>query len=164
MLRMSKLADYATVVLALMAQAPERVRSAPEIASAAGLELPTVSKILKSLVRTGLLRSQRGPKGGYKLAQRPDAVSVADIIDAIEGYPMGLTECSSVLGLCAKESSCSVRTNWQWISREIRHNLERITLADLAHPLPPASAADPSILHNSSTTIPITREVSMLRR
>lgn len=163
MLRISKLADYATVVLALMAQTPDQVRTAPELASAAGIELPTVSKILKSLVRAGMLRSQRGPKGGYKLAQQPGAVSIADVIDAIEGYPMGLTECSSILGLCARESSCTVRTNWQWISRGIRHNLERITLADLAHPYPPASAVDPSL--SPGANIPVTAsEVALLRR
>lgn len=136
MLRMSKLADYATVVMTLMAQAPDRARNAPEIAASVGLELPTVSKILKSLVRTGLLQSQRGPKGGYKLAQQPGAISIADIIDAIEGYPMGLTECSSILGLCARESSCTVRTNWQRISQEIRHTLEKVSLADMAQPMP----------------------------
>ena len=135
MLRISKLADYATVVMTLMAQAPTQVRNAPEIAAAVGLELPTVSKILKSLVRTGLLLSQRGPKGGYKLVRQPEAISVADIIDAIEGYPMGLTECSSIIGLCSRESSCAVRTNWQRISREIRLNLERISLAELAQPV-----------------------------
>lgn len=159
MLRMNKLADYATEVLALMAQTPERPRQAAEIAANVGLEPPTVSKILKRLVRAGILRSQRGPKGGYQLAQQPEVVTVADIIDAIEGYPMGLTECSSILGLCARESSCSVRTNWQWISREIRHNLARITLADLAHPVPSAFAADPP-----NTAIPTLREVGMLRR
>lgn len=160
MLRMSKLADYATEVLALMAQTPARARTAAEIATALRLELPTVSKILKRLVRAGMLRSQRGPKGGYQLAQQPEAVTVADIIDAIEGYPMGLTECSSILGLCARESSCSVRTNWQRISREIRHNLARITLADLAHPAPSAFTADPP----PSRTITTIREVELVRR
>lgn len=164
MLRISKLTDYATIMLASMAQAPQQVWTSSEIAAAVGLELPTVSKILKSLVRAGMLRSQRGPRGGYQLAQQPEAMTIADVIDAIEGYPMGMTECSSILGLCARESSCSVRTNWQWISREIRRNLERVTLADLAHPFPPSSAADPSNLQDAGTTIPITREVSVLRR
>ncbi|HEY3328147.1 MAG TPA: SUF system Fe-S cluster assembly regulator [Novimethylophilus sp.] len=159
MLRMSKLADYATVVMTLMAQVPEQVRNAPEIAAAVGLELPTVSKILKSLVRTGLLLSQRGPKGGYKLARQPEAIPIADIIDAIEGYPMGLTECSSIIGLCSRESSCAVRTNWQRISREIRLSLERITLAELAQP----QATQPAVhvdIENRSTNMK-QREASM---
>lgn len=169
MLRMSKLADYGTVVMAYMAQASDmaqacgQVRNAPEIAAAVGLELPTVSKILKSLVRTRLLLSQRGPKGGYRLARQPEAISVADIIDAIEGYPMGLTECSSIIGLCSRESSCAVRANWQRISREIRLNLERITLAELAHPLPletqSVAVQAISVEHRPVTTK--LREVSM---
>ncbi len=131
---MSKLADYAALVMTSMAQTPDRVCTTPEIAAASGLELPTVSKILKSLVRAGLLQSQRGPKGGYRLARQPDAISIAEIIDAIEGHPLGLTECSSALGLCSREASCAVRTNWQRISLEIRHTLEHISLAELARP------------------------------
>jgi FeS assembly SUF system regulator len=138
MLRMSKLSDYGTVVMAYIAQRPGRVLSTQEISTSVGLELPTVSKLLKSLVRTNLLLSQRGPKGGYRLARDPETISAADIIDSIEGYPMGLTECSSVPGLCSRESSCSVRTNWQRISLTIREILQRVTLADLARPLPPA--------------------------
>ena len=136
MLRMSKLADYGTVVMTYLAQEPERVQSALEISSAVGLELPTVSKLLKMLSHGKLLVSQRGSKGGYMLARNPRGISLAEIIDAIEGYPMGLTECSSVHGLCTRESSCSVRTNWQRISQVIRDTLRQVTLADLARPLP----------------------------
>jgi FeS assembly SUF system regulator len=131
MLRVSRLADYATVVMAFLAQSPGGSRTAPDIAAATGLENPTVSKILKRLVRTGLLQSQRGPKGGYQLAQQPVAISLADIIEAMDDHPMGLTRCSQFLGLCANESSCSVRTNWQRISREIYRQLSAVTLADL---------------------------------
>jgi FeS assembly SUF system regulator len=134
LLRVSKLADYAALVMTSLAQSPDRTCTTPGIAAAAGLELPTVSKILKRLVRAGLLQSQRGPKGGYRLARQPDAISIAEIIDAIGGYPMGLTECSSISGLCPREASCAVRTNWQRISLEIRRSLERVSLADLARP------------------------------
>lgn len=134
MLRMSKLADYGTVVMTYMAQQPACVRSAPEIAMAVGLELPTVSKILKSLVRANLLLSQRGTKGGYMLAHEPGAISVADIIDSIEGYPMGLTECSSIPGLCTRETTCHVRTSWQRISQAIHLSLQQVTLEQLARP------------------------------
>lgn len=136
MLRMSKLADYGTVVMTYLAQEPQRVCSATEIAGAVGLELPTVSKLLKLLLHAGLLISHRGSKGGYGLAHDPRGIAVADIIDAIEGYPMGFTECSSVPGLCTRELSCSVRANWQRISRSIREILEQVTLAELAQPLP----------------------------
>lgn len=136
MLRMSKLADYGTVVMAFMAQEPDRVRSAPEISLATGLELPTVSKILKHLLRAHLLLSQRGARGGYRLSVEPDGISVAEIIDAIEGYPMGLTECSSAPGLCTHESTCAVRSNWQRVSRIMRAMLEQMSLAELANPPP----------------------------
>lgn len=136
MLRMSKLADYGTVVMAFMAQEPNRVRSATEISSATGLELPTVSKILKHLLRAHLLLSQRGAHGGYRLSVEPDGISVAEIIDAIEGYPMGLTECSSAPGLCAHEPTCAVRSNWQRVSRIMRAMLEQMSLAELANPPP----------------------------
>jgi len=136
MLRMSKLADYGTLVMTYMAQEPQQVRSALEISSAVGLELPTVSKLLKSLLRANLLLSQRGAKGGYMLARQPGRISLVEIIDAIEGYLMGLTECGSIAGLCTRESACSVRANWQRISQMIRSALEQMTLLELARPLP----------------------------
>lgn len=135
---MSRLADYGTVVMTFLAREPERVCSALEISTAVGLELPTVSKILKTLLRANLLLSRRGAGGGYMLAMAPDKISVAGIIDAIEGYPMGLTECSSVPGLCARESACAVRGNWQRVSRIVRATLEQVTLAELARPVPQA--------------------------
>lgn len=139
MLRMSKLADYGTVVMSHMAREPEKVCSAMEISLAVGLELPTVSKILKSLLRAELVLSQRGVRGGYRLAAPPDGISVARIVDAIEGYPMGLTECSSIPGLCSRESACAVRNNWQRVSNIVRTTLENLTLADLAGPPPQAA-------------------------
>jgi FeS assembly SUF system regulator len=138
MLRMSKLADYGTVVMTYVAQKPGRMPNAGEIALAVGLEQPTVSKLLKLLTNAGLLVSRRGAAGGYGLSRPPQKISVADIIDAIEGTPMGLTECSSMPGLCTRELSCSVRGNWQRISQSIRDILEKVSLAELAMPVPQA--------------------------
>lgn len=135
MLRMGKLADYATVIMTYMACKSGLVLSAQEVALAIGLELPTVSKILKILAQGKLLRSQRGSRGGYTLARTPEEISVAEIIDIMEGYPMGLTECSSVPGLCTRESACAVRGNWQQISLAIRDVLSNITLAELGRPI-----------------------------
>lgn len=136
MLRMGKLADYGTVIMTYMASEPVLVFSAQEIALAIGLKLPTVSKILKKLERGKLLRSQRGSRGGYTLARTPEEISVAEIIDIIEGYPMGLTECSSNPGLCKRESICAVRGNWQQISLAIRDVLSGISLVELNRPIP----------------------------
>lgn len=134
MLRISKLADYGTVVMTYMAGSPQRVLSAQEISLAIGLELPTVSKILKMLAREELLRSQRGVKGGYLLARPAEDISVAEIIDALESRPSGLTECSSAVGLCRHESVCAVRANWQRISQMVHEALQGIRLTELSRP------------------------------
>jgi len=133
MLRVGKLTDYGTVVMTLLAQQPERLQSAAEIAAELGLALPTVSKILKALVQHGLLVSLRGAKGGYSLAVAPEEISVAQIIAAIEG-PIALTECSDTAKLCEQESLCSVRGNWQRINKAVLAALQQVSLADLARP------------------------------
>ena len=134
MLRVGKLTDYGTVVMTAFARRPQRLHSANEIAAELGLALPTVSKVLKALVQHGLLMSHRGAKGGYSLAAAPEAISVAQIIAAIEG-PIALTECSDTAGLCGQEPQCSVRGNWQRINSAVREALERVTLAELARPM-----------------------------
>ena len=133
MLRVGKLTDYGTVVMTSLAQQPERLQSAAEIAAELGLALPTVSKILKALVQHGLLVSLRGAKGGYSLAVAPEEISVAQIIAAIEG-PIALTECSDTAKLCEQESLCSVRGNWQRINKAVLTALQQVSLADLARP------------------------------
>ena len=133
MLRLSKLTDYGTVIMAYMARQQERVLAAPELAVAIGVATPTASKILKLLARGGLLRSVRGATGGYMLSRPAGEISIAQVIDAMEG-PIGLTECSVIAGLCAQEEACSIRGNWQRINLVIRHALDQITLAEMARP------------------------------
>ncbi len=156
MLRMSRITDYGIVLLTQLAAdaldprlaasgaalpadepepgATEAVHNARELAAQAGLPLPVVSKILKALTREGFLVSQRGARGGYALARRPEDISVASIIDALEG-PIALTECGTELhGACERESRCAVRQPWQQINRELRKTLERVRLSDLAAP------------------------------
>jgi Rrf2 family protein len=105
-----------------------------------------VAKILKQLARTGLLLSQRGVNGGYRMARPAHAVTVADVITAIEG-PIALTECiEHADGDCARESICQVRGNWQLINRRVLDFLGTITLAEMAGPLaesPTAGVAAP---------------------
>jgi FeS assembly SUF system regulator len=131
MLRLSKLTDYGTVVMAHMAREPDRIHAAAELAAAIGVAVPTVSKILKMLTLGSLLQSVRGPKGGYMLSRPAGKISIAEVIDAMEG-PIGVTECSAITGLCAQESACTVRANWLRINRVIRDALVQMTLADLA--------------------------------
>ena len=138
MLRMSKLTDYGTMVLAQLAAKSGGLSTAGQVADATHLGPPTVSKLLKSLVRAGLVVSTRGVQGGYALARPATAISAAEIIDALEG-PVAITECSSGGG-CNLESFCRVGAAWQRINLSIRKALEGVTLADLQQlrePLPP---------------------------
>lgn len=131
MLRISKLADYATVVLVYLARQNGRVVNAKEIAEHTYLAIPTVSKLLKLMSNSKVLSSQRGVKGGYVLARNPADISVGEIIQVIEGQH-GLTECSFIKGLCALEPVCNVQANWQLISQAIETALNSVSLADLA--------------------------------
>lgn len=133
MLRLSKLSDYATVIMAHMAREPDRSFSAAEMAAAVAIALPTVSKLLKILTRAELLVSRRGSHGGYALARPPRDISLAQVIDAVDGPP-GITECAVVAGLCSHEDGCLVRRNWQRVDRVIRDALEGINLGDFAQP------------------------------
>lgn len=135
MLRVSKLTDYATVVMTVLAVAPARVHSAQELAEAARLELPTVSKLLKQLAHAALVDSFRGVNGGYKLARAPERITIAAIVEAMEG-PIGMTECSAHSGLCGHEPHCGVRVNWQRINQAIAQALGSVTLADMLKPAP----------------------------
>jgi len=134
MLRISKLTDYGTVVMTYLARESDRLHAATEIAARIQLSAPTVSKILKTLAREGLVVSHRGAKGGYSLARAPADISMVEIIDALEG-PVGLTECGSHPGLCVQEASCSIRANWQHINAAVRQALAGVTLAQMAQPV-----------------------------
>ena len=134
MIRLSRLSDYGIVLMAHLAGLDrDDPHAAREIAGAAGLPLPVASKLLKALAREGLLVSHRGAKGGYTLARRPEEISTAQMITALEG-PIGLTECTVHPGECAQESSCHVREPWQRINDVVRTALSEVSLADLAQP------------------------------
>lgn len=138
MLRISKLTDYGTVVLAHLAASPGVVCSAADVSSATGIAPPTVSKLLKSLARAKLVSSTRGANGGYRLTRRPNEISAADVIDALEG-PVSITECSASDSHCDFEQVCSVGSAWKRINVAIRHALQEVSLSDLLkanEPLP----------------------------
>jgi FeS assembly SUF system regulator len=129
-LRISKLTDYGTVVLAHLAANDGCVCSAADVANTTEIALPTVSKILKSLARAELVTSTRGANGGYELSRAPDEISAADVIDALEG-PVSITECSSTDSQCTFEHVCNVGGAWQRINIAIRHALDEVSLLDL---------------------------------
>lgn len=134
MLRLSKLTDYATVILSYMARDNTHVHAAVEIASATGIASPTVSKILKLLVNAEVLISTRGAKGGYALARSPEKISIAAVIGVLEG-PIALTECSISKQGCEQASGCEIRGSWTLINQTIHNALESLTLADLIRPV-----------------------------
>ena len=135
MLRVTKLADYGIIILTYLASHGGRTFNARDIAAGARLPLPVVSKILKLLARNGLLASRRGIKGGFGLARKPETISVAQIIRALEG-PIAVTECTDrINGDCGLETGCPVRTNWHLINQAIHQALEKITLAEMTQPL-----------------------------
>ena len=136
MLRVTKLTDYATVVLTVLATRPDRVLSAPELAEQAGLEAPTVAKLLKPLAQAGLVEGFRGAQGGYRLAREADAISLIEIVEAMEG-PLAMTECSQHDSHCGIAHQCSVRANWRLINDVVADALRGVTLAQMLHPPSP---------------------------
>lgn len=130
MLRISKLADYGTVIMDYLAKHADKLVSARDIAKNTHLSLPTVSKLLKSLSKANLLISVRGVNGGYKLYKDPKEITLADVLYALEDT-RGITECSDVSGVCALQSRCAMQKNWQIVSKAIDNVLNSISLADL---------------------------------
>lgn len=130
MLRISKLADYGTVVMSYLAAYPQQVFSAAEIAKQIHVGTPTVSKVLKALQEAELVVSVRGAAGGYRLARAVDQITLADIVMAIEGR-LAITECNMGEKQCMHDSVCAIKNNWQLINKIIFTALASWTLADM---------------------------------
>ena len=132
MLRISKMSDYAILMMVELARDREML-SAHALSERVGVEVPTASKVLKLLAGSGLLESFRGPSGGYRVMRSASDISVAEVIAAIEG-PIAMTECSVEEGLCNQEDSCELRGNWQRISLAVSEALQQVSLAEMAAP------------------------------
>ncbi len=132
MLRLSKLTDYAVVVLVRLSGS-EGVQTSPCIAAAIGIPEPTVAKVLKALAGSGLVASQRGAHGGYRLMRPLGAIPIADVIAAIDG-PIALTACVDGGAGCEAEWICPVRGRWDPVNEAIQQALSAITLADMQAP------------------------------
>lgn len=131
MLRITKEADYAIMLLAYIAEHPRgEIHTARKAAEWSGLPLPMVSKILRSLARQGILDSHRGVSGGYSLDREPHETSVAEVIRALEG-PISMVQCGSEPGACDQESVCPTRVNWARISQEVERALERVPITEM---------------------------------
>lgn len=134
MLRISRLTDYSTIVMAYLAAHSDRAHKAKDIAQHTHVALPTVSKLLKLLTRAGLLVAQRGAKGGYILAIPAEKITLAQVIHAIEGN-IALTECGHHHSTCMMESLCAIRGNWRIINGAIQETLQKISLAEMTKPI-----------------------------
>lgn len=141
MIRLSKLADYAVVVLGQMSHDGQTL-TASQLADRSSVPLPTVAKILKLMARGGVVTSHRGAAGGYNLSRPAEAITVAQIIQALDG-PISITACvDGAEGHCEAEGLCPMRGNWDRVNRAIRGALESISLAEMvALPAFPAVAA-----------------------
>ena len=134
MLRISKLTDYATVILSFLALSPDQVVSAVHIAREVHLSAPTVMKILKILGEARLVTSFRGTGGGYQLARPVEKITLAQVVFAIEGH-LAMTECCSTETTCAIDSLCALKDNWKMINKIILTALDGVTLKDMLRPL-----------------------------
>jgi FeS assembly SUF system regulator len=144
MLRLSKLTDYAVVVLVRLSQG-EAVQTSPGIAASTGIPEPTVAKVLKILAAGGLVASHRGAHGGYRLLRPVQSVAVSEVIEAIDG-PIALTACVDGGSNCDAHNLCPVRGRWDPVNDAIYQALSAITVADMAEPRAAhvASAAKPA--------------------
>lgn len=134
MLRISKLADYGTVVMVYLAHHQEKLCNARDIAEHTHLSIPTVSKLLKQLTIAGLLVSLRGVSGGYRLRRASKDISVADIVFALD-QSRGIIECDQQPHDCLLSQVCQIQNNWRLISRAIESALSSVSLESLAQPL-----------------------------
>lgn len=135
MIRLTRQADYGILLLTRIASGPPRaVHAARDLADETRLPLPTVSKILKALAKEGLLQSHRGVKGGYSLARTAQSVSLADIVEALEG-PIAMTDClAGPPSDCEHHSRCTVQHAWKRINAVVMKALEGVTLAEMCGP------------------------------
>ena len=133
MIRLTNLADYAVILMCEMSHSDSRL-SAQDLAASTGIPVPTVSKILNLLSRGGLLISHRGLKGGFALEKSTQDISVADIIEVIDG-PIAITSCNDARSCdCGFDDICSLKPRWQLINGAVRGALQSVSLHELAEP------------------------------
>ncbi len=157
MIRLSKLTDYGFVLLTRFADSGDKNwLTARDLAEMTGLPLPTVSKLLKTFSKGGMLQAHRGANGGYSLARPAETITAADVIEAVDG-PLGLTQCScddDTAEPCAIEGHCRTKSHWVQISKKIRAALADVTLLDLSRPVATETSATASCRGDSCNSLP----------
>tara|TARA_Y100000589_G_C27079425_1_gene598950 strand:- start:457 stop:930 length:474 start_codon:yes stop_codon:yes gene_type:complete len=146
MIKLNRMTDYGVMIIVQVCKGMDRITTAPNLSSTTGLPLPTVSKILKKLAKKGLITSHRGVNGGYSQRRPLSQISVAEMIEALDG-PVVLTACvEGAEHSCNVESLCPVRGGWDRVNTAIRNALEEISLEELCMP-----ARLPEVANNSDT-------------
>ena len=133
MIILSKLADYGVVISTHLAAFPDRQVTAGAVAAETRLPQATVAKLLKSLAHAGLVTATRGASGGYRLARGASAISVAEVVAAIDG-DIGLTQCSVHVDECAHTNYCPTRPHWAAINRAVGQALAAVSLDAMVTP------------------------------
>ncbi len=144
MIRLSRMADYGVVIMTFLAGHRCEIHTAQRVADATGLPQAAVGKLLKAFARAGLLESQRGSHGGYCLNRRAEDISIAEVVEAVEG-PIALTLCvDRQAGSCDVEALCPMRGGWNRLNRALVEAFESVSLAAMA-PVPAPPAALPAV-------------------
>ena len=144
MLRLNRMTDYAILVLGVMAARPDEILASAALAQHTQLNQTTVAKVTKTRVSAGLVVSTRGIKGGYYLERPVNNISIAEVIEAVEG-PIALTACvDGVEDPCSVRNGCFMGGNWNHVNTALRKALNEVSLAELFNPeslfqMPPAS-------------------------
>src|SRR6201993_4640613 len=134
MIILSKLADYGVIIATHLAAYPTRQVTAATIAAETRLPQATVAKVLKALAHAGLVTAARGVSGGYRLARDATAISVAEVVAAIDG-DIGLTQCSVHVEECTRTSFCPTRPHWAAINRAVGEALSAVSLDAMLTPV-----------------------------
>jgi FeS assembly SUF system regulator len=134
MIILSKLADYGVIIATRLAVGSEHQMTAAAIAEEARLPRATVAKILKALAHAGIVAGARGAAGGYRLTRAAAAISIAEVVAAIDGA-IGVTQCTSHVPACERSSFCPTRPHWHRINQAVGTALGAVTLADMLPPL-----------------------------
>lgn len=134
MLKISRLADYAMLIVDEIAKNDTQSCSATQLALVTRIPKPTVSKILKQLCDADLVTSLRGAYGGYVLKGAPCDISVAAVITAVDGV-FAMTECNLTDSTCRLSEHCSLRANWQFINSKVTTLLSQISIQDMQQPM-----------------------------
>jgi FeS assembly SUF system regulator len=134
MVILSKLADYGVIIATHLAAEPDRQMTAAALAAESKLPRATVAKLLKALAHSGIVAGARGAAGGYRLARASSAISLAEVVAAIDGA-IGLTQCTSHMPSCERSNFCPTRPHWHRINEAVGMTLNAITLAEMVPPL-----------------------------